>query len=208
MAFPFSETSKFSLKKPVSYLFSLSAARTVVNVSVGIVGFYPSDVTCRLYLISGDDFSNEYYLGVQSQNSCMITAAVPAGSYQLQIQPVVGDVAYTVDAKTAAGDSNDGFMEATMLNKGRARTDLLGANDLYDWFKFIPSSTTPQTISLTASDKLTCIIYTPPTVDQYGFTGPECGKPYAYQPGETYMIGVGRSGGDFATKAPYTLLWQ
>lgn len=208
VVFPFSDTGKFSAKKPVSYLFTLTAARTVVSVNTAITGFYPSDVTCRLYLISGDDFSSEYYLGVQNLNSCMITAAVPAGSYQLQIQPVVGDVAFTVDVKGGSGDGNDGFMEAITLKKGRAMTDMLAPNDLYDWFTFTPSSASPQTISLTASDKLTCVIYTPPTVDQYGFTGPECGKPYAYQPGETYMMGIGRIGGDKATKAPYTLLWQ
>ncbi|MDD5055342.1 MAG: S-layer homology domain-containing protein [Candidatus Peribacteraceae bacterium] len=208
VAFPFSETSKFSAKKPVSYLFSLSAAKTVLTVNTTIVGFYPSDVTCRLYLIGEDGFSSEYYLGVQGPNSCMITAAVPAGSYQLQLQPVVGDVAYNVDVKTTAGDGNDGFLEAIILKKGRAMTDMLVANDLYDWFRFVPAGTTPQTVSLTASDKLTCIIYTPPSVDQYGFSGPECGTPYSYQPGATYMIGISRSGGDFATKSPYTLLWQ
>lgn len=209
VAFPFSDTDKFSGKKPISYLFSLTGARTVVSVNVTVVGFYPSDVSCRLYLVDDSGFANEYYLGVQGQNSCIITAAVPAGSYQLQLQPVVGDVAYKVSAAATGGESNDGFMDAQKLIKGRATTDMLAANDLYDWFKFTASPTQPETISLTATGKFNCIIYSPSTVDQYGFSGPECNKPYQYQPGETYIIGIGRvNGSDIATKAPYTVLWQ
>lgn len=195
-------------KIPVSYLFTLTSSKTIFHADVGIVGFYPSDVTCRLYLMKDDGFSDEYYLGVQSENTCRLNVSLRPGKYQLQIQPVVADVAYTVKASTATTDGNDGFLDAVKLSKNKVRTGILEANDLFDWYSVTPLTDQTVTIGMTSAVKMSCIIYTPSTVDQFGFSGPQCGSPYTFVGGETYIIGIGRKNVDVNSAVTYTVQWQ
>lgn len=207
--FPFSDSGVFDGKKPIGYVFTLTGQKTVVHTTVTIVGFYSSDVTCRLYKLNEGGFSGEYYLGIQTTNSCMIKAAVPAGNYQIQIQPALADVSYVVEAKTAETDGNDGFMDALSLSPTVSRTAAIEANDIYDWYSFSVAEKMMGTISVAGTTTLNCIIYTPLTVDQLGFVGPECNTPYEYQPDAVYMVGVGRHGAsDIAKKQTYTVKWQ
>lgn len=209
VSFPFTDNSVFKGKKPIAYVFSTTGARTVVKTEITIVGFYSSAVTCRLYRLDETGFSSEYYLGAETTNSCMVVAAVPAGKYQLQIQPTVENAAYTVAGTTVTSDGNDGFMDATELNSTTPRTDMLAPNDMYDWYSFNVTTEMTGIISVAGSNKLKCIIYTPLSVDQFGFTGPECNKEYRFQPGEEYMVGVGRIGAtELAKKVTYTIKWQ
>lgn len=207
--FPFSESGKFDGKKSIAYAFSTSGERTMILATVTVVGFYSSDVTCRLYRLNDSGFSSEYYLGIQTTNSCMVAAAVPAGKYQLQIQPAVADVSYVVEAKAVTSDGNDGFMDAPPLSVSTPRTGVLEANDLNDWYSFTVDKQMKGTITATGTSTLNCIIYTPLSVDQFGFTGPECNKEYDFQPGESYIVGVGRIGAtELAKKVTYTVKWQ
>jgi hypothetical protein len=209
VSYPFSDSGKFVDNKPVSYVFSTKDTRTMILAEVTIVGFYSSDVTCRLYRLEDSGFTSEYYLGIQKTNTCMVAAAVPAGKYQLQIQPVVADVAYMVSAETVTSDGNDGFMDAVSLGTTTPRTGTLAANDIADWYRFSVPSVMRGTISTSGTSTLFCIIYTPLMVDQFGFTGPECNEEYEFQPGESYIVGVGRIGAtDLPKTVTYTVKWQ
>lgn len=209
VSFPFKDTDRFSAKRSTSYEFELKAAKTQVSITVQVTGYYPSDVSCRLYLMGSEGFSDEYYLGVQNENSCSLVVNARLGKYQLQLQPTVKDVPFTVQTASGATDGNDGFMEAITVKVMNPRTASLETGDLYDWYSFRATSEKMTTVDVAAQEKLVCIIYTPSEVDQYGFTGPECGKPYSFVPGEIYIIGVGRGNGvSLIKRITYTLKWQ
>ncbi len=209
VVFPFSDADKFTAKKPIAYAFTL-VAKTEFWVQVAVSGYYPSDVTCRLYLLDQDGFSNEYYLGNQQNGTCTLKVMARPGKYQLQIQPTVENVPFTVSAKTAYGDGNDGFIESVSLQSGTPQTAILESGDLMDWYTFTVTKDTTATVEVSAGQKLDCIIYTPASVDQFGFAGPQCGVPFTFQPGdpvEPYYIGVSRHTSDPAVKVPYTVKW-
>lgn len=209
VSFPFSDNGVFIKKDPVAYAFSTTAARTMIHAKADIVGFYTSDISCRLYKLGESSFSSEYYLGIQTTNSCIVAAAVPPGNYQLQIQPTVADTSYSVEAKTAASDGNDGFMDAMSLSPTQPRTGTLVPHDLYDWYSFTVPTAMKGMLTVTGTSSLTCIVYTPLSVDQFGFSGPECNKEYDFQPGDAYMVGVARIGAtDMAKQVTYTVKWQ
>jgi hypothetical protein len=209
VSFPFSDSDKFVAKKPVSYLFTLTSSRTVASINVNVTGYYPSDVTCRLYLMNDQGFTSEYYLGVQSGDSCYINASLRAGNYQLQIQPTVADVPYSVNASVGATDGNDGFMDAIKLTRDLPKTATLDIGDLADWYTFSVTSNMTAKVDVTSADSVKCVIYTPLTVDQFGFSGPECGKAYDFVAGETYVIGISRpSDSEMAKKIIYTVNWR
>lgn len=208
LAIPFLDTDQFIEKKPAVYLFTITKYSDIL-LQVATAGYYHSDVTCRLYLLKDDGFSSEYYLGFQESSMCTVKATLRPGKYQFQIQPTVGKVPYTASAKFTTGDGNDGFSSALELKKNLPKTSMLEANDLFDWYAFPVTSAQMATVELTASEKMTCIIYTPESVDQFGFSGPECNKPYLFNTGTDgtaqYVIGIGRFGGDQIHKVPYTL---
>ena len=210
VVFPFNNTDQFKGKQPIAYAFELKDPKTVVMVNVGTTGTSDSDVSCRLYLLEETGFSSEYYLGVQDKNSCKIVVSARPGKYQLQVQPTTADVPYFVDAKTGSTDGNDGFMDATALTlKEEVSGSLDDTNDLYDWYTFSIDAEKTGTFFLTSSpDRLECIIYTPDSVDQYGFTGPECGVQYFFQTGK-YTVGIGRKAStDLSKKESYTIHWK
>lgn len=209
VVFPFNENDQFAGKQPVAYLFDLTAARTVVSVMVSTVGTNDSDVSCRLYLLEDSGFTNEYYLGIQEKNRCRILANVRPGKYQLQLQASVADQPYFVDAKTGSTDGNDGFIDAQPLTLHTPVDGSFdGPNDLFDWYTFSVTAERNGTVFVGASERLECIIYSPDSVDQFGFSGPQCGLEYFFQTG-TYTVGVGRRpGSDLSKKISYTLRWR
>ncbi len=207
VTFPFKDTDKFLAKRPTSYQFRINA-KGVVHVQADVIGFYPSEITCRLYLIENDGFSNEYYLGTQTANSCILNVNVRPGTYHLQLQPTVADVNFTVNASVGTGDGNDGFLDAIWLKSGTPRTGMMEPNDLGDWYSFTVEKEMDGTVEVSGTSKVDCIIYTPKEVDQYGFTGPECGKPYHFFPGDEYIIGIGRGMNDLEKTVTYTVKWQ
>ncbi len=209
VSFPFQDSGLFSGKKSTSYEFDLKGAKTQVSITVQVTGYYPSDVSCRLYLLPESGFSDEYYLGVQNENSCSLVVNARPGKYQLQLQPTVAGVPFTVSAASGATDGNDGFIDALNISTMTPRTGVLETGDLYDWYTFTMTKKLAATVDIAAQEKMTCIIYTPSDVDQFGFTGPECGKPYDFVPGVRYTIGVGRGTGvSPIKKITYTLKWQ
>ncbi len=207
---PFADARVLSDKKPLSYRFKLSASA----VLDGIISIDPSDggsVTCRLYRLTGDTISDEYYLGVQDAKTCKFRTALTSGEFQLQVQPTVAGSHVAVDVRTTNGDGNDGFSQAKLITKGKLQTGLLDANDLEDWFTFTvgPSTSTNTvpgtelTVKLTTGDALGCLVYARSNVDLYGFVGPECNTAYMYPQG-TYMVSV-RHAVPFEGKQTYTL---
>ncbi len=207
---PAAKTGQFSKRKTKSYSFSLSDAKTTISIQTSITGFYVATVTCRLYLLDSNGFSNEYYLGVQDGQSCTIKATVPRGNYQLQLQPSANDAYFALDIKSAESDGNDGLLEAVPLAKNGVKTGVLEAGDVYDVYSFTVALAGRGQIQVTstANPKLQTVIYLPADFDQYGFKGPEEGVWYDYQPG-TYYILIAHTG-QLAQKQTYTVnfKWQ
>ncbi len=205
LPFPLKDAGTFTKKKSISYLFDINAD-TVISVNAVATGAIPSQITCRLYLLK-DDFSDQYHLGLSDAGSCKILAAVQPGKYQLQIQPTLDNASFTVEAKAGTGDGNDGFQEATPIYRDKSQVGMLEPNDLADWFTFTIPTDREAIVELSAPEKLRCTIYTPPDVDQFGFTGPECDKPYTYAAG-TYTLTVARTQGQLAKKVTYVIKWK
>ena len=207
--FPFTDADHFQVKKPVAYVFNLSG-KTTVWARVTLDSNAAAEVTCRLYLLTADGFSNEYYLGYQNGNQCTIRATVRPGKYQFQIQPTVENLGYAVQTKVDTSDGNDGFVEAVKLILGTPKTSVLMPNDIYDWYSFSVSQPTTATVGITSTEPVDCIVNMPGSVDQYGFKGPQCNIPYQYVPtddGEPYVIGIARHG-ELSHKVTYTLKFE
>jgi hypothetical protein len=207
VTFPFYDEDQFIEKNPAAYVFTLGA-KTDVEIRVTVSGFYTSDVSCRLYRLDNDGFSNEYYLGYQEAGVCTVHATVGSGRYQLQLQPTVKGVPYAVTAKTYVSDGNDGFVDAVPLKINMPKTEILGPSDLIDWYSFSFTAQTNATLEISAGEPITCIIYTPASVDQFGFSGPECNKSYLFGVNDIdtpYLVGIGRKQGDMFHKIPYTV---
>lgn len=207
--FPFTDSDQFKGKRPTSYIFIISG-KTVAWAHVTITGTTASQVTCRLYLLDAQGFSSEYYLGYQQGSECSIRATLRPGKYQFQVQPTVADTAFSVETKVDTGDGNDGFVEAVPVAYDSARSGVLEPNDLYDWYSFTVDKEQKATVEISSTSPVECIVYTPDSVDQFGFTGPQCNVPYDYVPpsdGAPYVIGIGRRG-DPSQRVTYTVKWR
>ncbi|MBT3598512.1 S-layer homology domain-containing protein [Candidatus Peregrinibacteria bacterium] len=201
--FPFDKSGKFDRKKPFSYEFTLDSSETIfVDASVN-----SGEVSCRLYLLRENGFSDEYYLGHQEDGGCYIHAALSPGEYQLQLQPTVADTVFSVSTINKSGDGNDGFKEASRLYKGTPQTAMLETDDIQDFYMLVVSSKENMTIDVSNSLEIKCTIFPMSNVDMYGFDFPECNKSYSYTPG-TYYISISRSIGKKISKKSYTILLQ
>ncbi|MDD4286802.1 MAG: S-layer homology domain-containing protein [Candidatus Peribacteraceae bacterium] len=204
--FPFESAGKFTLRKSVTYRFTLDNA-AVVSTVAKLQSGQPGNISCRLYLMAESGFSFEYFMGFQEGSTCTLKTTLKPGSYQLQLQPTSADTTFSVKAETLpTGDGSDGFGEAQTLPMNLARTGTLAPGDYQDWFKFTVSAAQTLQVSVTDSTQLTCLIYPMEDVDLYGFSGPACGQRYEYQPG-TYVIAVGRMFPSDARQT-YTILAQ
>lgn len=193
-SFPFTATKTFSGKHALSFRFVASAAVTTdISAELGTKGA----VSCRLYRLLNDAISTEYYLGHQEGQFCYLRVALAAGEYQLDVQGTVTDAKVSVNVVSSKGDGNDGFGEAKSLEMGKLRLDALEANDLGDWYSFkITHSTSvndepgqSRVVTLTATEKLGCIIYPLEDVDMFGFDTPVCNKTFLYPVG-TYLVNI------------------
>ncbi len=201
-AFPFSRTGTFQEKASAAYGFTLQSAATI-DITASIAKGGAGKISCRLYRLTEAGFSDEYYLGLEENQSCYLLVSLQPGTYQLQLTPTTPNVSYSVSAKTGVGDGNDGFSQARGIIRGNLRTEVLSANDYQDWFKFTLSRETLLTLKVVASANLRCTIYPSAAVDLFGFTGPECGTEYLY-PAGTYIVGIGHTP-PRATKQTYTI---
>ena len=197
--FPFDARKTFTAKHPHIYRFTLSTAlRIAVDASVDT-----GEVICRLYKIRTDGFSVEYYLGFQEGAHCFFGVSLVPGDYQLQVQPTVADISYTVSTRAeSGGDGNDGFSQAKLLS-ATPRTEVLGANDYADWYTFSLTEQKQLIIEAASQAGVTCLVYPMDDVDLYGFTGPQCNQTYLYPKG-TYYVGILRHPPKAATQA-YTV---
>lgn len=189
-SFPFEYDGGFTQKQSKSYYFDIDTPQTVA-VTTNLQSGQPGQIICRLYLLDESGFSDEYYLGFQSGNSCFITATLNPGSYQLQIFPSVKDTTYTASAELTGGDGNDGFRESVNLSVNSREEGVLTAVDIEDWYKFTVVSEQKMTLTMSNPTELRCIIYVMNDVDLASFSGPECNQSYDY-PAGTYYIAVGR----------------
>jgi hypothetical protein len=202
---PFATTGKFDGKKSVSYLFTLSSA-AVLMTDASLQSGQMGSMTCRLYLLGASSFSDEYYLGFQEGHSCYLKTAVPAGNYQLQLQPSNADTTFSVSVQNSTGDGNDGFMQAVRVKKGDLMTQTLTSNDLQDFYRFTVTTEAQMTVGVSDSQSVKCIVYPLANVNLASFSGPECGHSYRYTPGD-YIISVGR-GETKSAKQTYTIQLQ
>ena len=203
--FPWSENRTFDGKKPASFRFSLDAPATIA-VTATLKEAPSGDLTCRLYRLTSEGFSLEYYLGINDGNNCLLLVALTPGTFQLQLQSGQEGAAYTVDVKAGKGDGNDGFSQAIRMQRGITRTEFLEAGDLQDWFTFTVNEERDQpimTVGVVSTTPMHCTIYPMEDVDLFGFTGPECGTSYQYPPG-TYIVGIGH-GLPLGTRQTYTI---
>ncbi len=193
---PFTDTQPSGVVPP-AYLFSVNGTLTVdvtATLSAGSTGA----VSCRLYKIGDNGFSDEYYLGIEDGKQCFIRAALGTGSWQLQVVTAIKQSGYTVETKKLTGDNNDGFTQAQPFLNGKPRVELLDANDLEDWYTFSVSPTDQKvlnnggkdmTVKLISTANLGCLVYPLGNVDLFGFQGPKCNEQYRY-PAGTYMVSV------------------
>ncbi len=208
--FPFSDSDRFSARSPLVYLFSLTQPRTAVSIAVNITGYYQSEVTCRLYLMTEDGFPDEYYLGIQEKGVCTIVAALKPGNYQLQLQPSAASPFFTVTAGAITGDGNDGFLDAVFLKQGTPRTAVVEAGDMVDWYMVTLENNREGTIEFSSNgEKLLCTIYPPKSFDQFGFSSPKCNQVVQFQASdEPYYIGISRAAGPLNNRATYIIKWK
>ncbi|HAI98823.1 TPA: hypothetical protein DCL30_04810 [Candidatus Peribacteria bacterium] len=200
--FPFSMNGKFSGKKSSSYTFSL-AKNTVMLIEAGLQSGQAGTVSCRLYLLGDEGFSDQYFLGFQEGSQCFLKVAIGPGDYQLQLQPTVADVTYTVAAADATGDGNDGFIQSVKIKRGDTRTEMLSEGDFQDFYSFTVDTPRSMTVVLSNAGQLSCLVYAMGNVDLFGFTGPTCNQSYTYPTG-TYTVSVARKASRTA-KQTYTI---
>lgn len=189
--YPFGDDGVFVGKQTISYRFPVKQAAIASIKVTASNGATQGEVTCRLYKLGGGDnnFSLEYYIGLQQEGGCSLRTALTPGSYQMDIQPRTANATFTVYAKTVKGDGNDGFSQAKNLIKGAPKSGQIETDDPSDWYTFKLSSQTSTVLELTNEANLKCLIYPMEDVDIYGFSGPQCNQQYDF-PSGTYYIGV------------------
>lgn len=199
--FPFSDEGPFVGKQAIAYRFALKAP-LLADVSIRL-GAKSAKVTCRLFKLTEQGLSAEYYLGLQVHETCWIRAALGAGSYQLDVQPNAADANFVLATKVVTGDGNDGLRDAKTLTIGTPRAGTLEIDDFSDWYTFRLTKETTMTVRLSANPEVRVLIYPMEDVDLYGFSGPQANESYAYPPG-TYNIAVLRGDPAFG-RLSYTL---
>jgi len=206
--YPFTSEGRFTEKLSHSYVFSLTQ-RATVSLQATVPGNVTDDsITCRLYKLgtAADSFSLEYYLGYQDKGTCTVRATLATGSYQLDIAPLMPNLAFAVTSKSVTGDGNDGFVEAKSLILDAPSSTQLDTTDMGDYFTFKLKEETSLMIELTNEEKVRCIIYPMEDVDIYGFASPECNTQYTF-PAGTYYIGVVQKDGR-ASKQNYSIRYK
>ncbi len=189
--FPFTDNRNFPGSDTASYRFTITTP-VVTDISAVLQSGQAGGIRCILYKLDANGMSTEYYLGFQENSSCLLRVAMSAGDYQLQLQPTVADVSYTVTAQAGKGDGNDGFSQAVHLSRGKVSVGALDSNDLSDWYVFTVPTQTQLTVTLVSTQNPNCRIYPSADVNMASFSGPVCNTSYLYQPG-TYYVGVGHA---------------
>lgn len=190
--FPFEDGGDVDDTKTFVYAFGLNANVSMqVDATLGTSG--EKGISCRLYLLGENGLSEQYYLGFETDSSCHLRVAVPKGDYQLEVRPEDPDGTYEVKTSVVAGDGNDGFSDALLLEPGASKGGQLTAGDVADWYKFeldIDGTHTVQTFG----DDLSCLIYPLSDVDLFGFGTPLCDEEFEYEKG-SYVVRIQRANG-------------
>ncbi len=200
---PGSFSGNFNKKNSSVYRFTLTSSMMLAADAKLGGAFTDGMITCRLYKIESNGFSNEYYLGYQETGMCHLRTKIAPGNYQLELQPSAADASYMLDIKSAIGDNNDGFSEAKTLLPTQPRSDQLDAGDLADWYKFTLTLDTQLALTFVNDGSAQCVVYPLADVDIFGFTDPTCDKAQLFPKG-SYMISVARKNGH-QEKTIYTL---
>lgn len=188
--YPFNDSGTFPGKQSYSFEFDVPG-KQVLTVEAKLKAGQQGGLSCRLYLINENGFSDQYYLGYEEGDTCTITATVGSGPYQLQLQPTVSGTQFDVTTFPGTGDNNDGFADAVPLTANKSYTHTIDARDIYDFYKFTVSDQSTMTVHVTNDANVRCIVYAMSDVDLYGFSGPQCNQSYDYPEG-TYYVAVMR----------------
>lgn len=204
--FPFNDDGTFTKKLARSYRFTMKQTTTMQIQTLVSGGSTPDDVTCRLFKLDGDSFSLEYYIGFQDEDSCTLLSTLGAGSYQLDIQPRIAGLPFTVSAKAVKGDGNDGFTQAKLLTLNNPVSAVIDTNEYGDYYTFTLTSPASLMVELTNAENLQCVVYPMANVDIFGFASPDCNEQYDF-PAGTYYIGVMQKNGH-AAKQNYSVRFK
>lgn len=191
LSIPSAVTGNFRKKAAAVYRFTLNSPLMLAADVTLTGGASESSVTCRIFKLEDEGFSNEYYLGLERQGGCQLRTKLAAGNYQLEMQPSLDDATYALDVRTAKGDGNDGFSEAKPFIGDSPRNDSLETGDFADWYTFSLREEKKMMIEITNQSEYDCIVYAMGDVDLYGFSGPTCGEEYLFPKG-TYYVGIMR----------------
>ncbi|OGJ55039.1 hypothetical protein A3D11_02300 [Candidatus Peribacteria bacterium RIFCSPHIGHO2_02_FULL_49_16] len=178
----------FDGKKPAVFTFDLQRDSTFLLYAT----VHVEKISCRLYRLEETGFSSEFYLGLETNNSCKMRVALAPGSYQLELRATFADARYGLSLQEEQGDGNDGFREARGLVRTVPRVAVLESNDTFDWYLFVVKEETNMQLRFVADNDAKCLVYAMEDVDLYGFNNPECNASYAYPPG-TYYVGIART---------------
>lgn len=189
--FPFGDDGNFTGKKSKVYVFRVQQPVIAWMQAELAAGNEDKSVQCRLYKLEDEtSFSFEYYIGQVVGDRCSIRVALGNGDYQFEVTPRGGDdMGYRVETRAVTGDGNDGFREASILEKGKPKTGNLEVDDYAEWYTFKVTRPGTYSVELSNAGNLKCLIYPMADVDLYGFSGPVCNEEYELPVG-TYYVGV------------------
>lgn len=188
--FPFDDDGTFASPKGKAYVFSIQQP-VVASIDVSVEGSDAS-VQCRIYKLEGESsFAYEYYIGQVVGNHCVLRVSLGNGNYQMEVSPKGAVSSFKVSSKKVTGDGNDGFREAQLLLKDKAKTGYLEPEDHAEWYYFKVTKQEKLTVEVTGGGKERCLLYPMSDVDLYGFSGPVCNAEYEFPVG-TYYVGVMR----------------
>jgi hypothetical protein len=183
------QSGNFTSTKPVTYSFTVNATETI-HIEVVQDVHAQAAAHCTLFKFEPNGFSYELYYGHEQDRSCTIVATLLPGTYQFQMVPTIADAAYSAAIRTATGDGNDNFAQATAL-RSTVLGQTLPANNTHNWYSFELKVPTRQMITLADDSVVQCDIYGLENVDFDGPNKPVCNVPMLY-PAGSYIVGVRR----------------
>lgn len=187
--FPFSDDGDVDGRKTLVYTFPIAQSMDL-EIEATLGTSTEQGITCRLYLLGENGLSEQFYMGYESEASCVLRLSVPKGDYQLEVRPGDPNATYDVETKVVKGDGNDGFDEAKALQPPKPSAGQLAVSDIADWYTFELASKATHTVNVFGDD-VTCYIYPLNDVDLFGFSTPVCGEAYEYPKG-TYVVRIQR----------------
>lgn len=203
---PWSQSAIFTGKNTQVYRFHLKEAM-MVDVEAVFTKVANEFIQCRLYRLSDDSVSDEFYVGLEEGARCSLHTMLEAGKYQLELTPGVADAAFRVEVTQGSpGDGNDGLHDAIFVPQQKLRSGILAPNDLEDWYVFTVAAEDEWNIQYTSDSEIGCSVYPWADVSLPSFEFPTCNKLMLYPTG-TYYVRL-THGKPRAARQTYTLIMR